>query len=85
MYHFGISSLEFKSVSETAAYFHLTEKYLKIIEVVAFKTIRGGIEELFQNEREKTEIFIRSAIRSTPKNVGKTAHTYAAVLAKRSM
>ena len=45
MYHFGISSLEFKSVSETAAYFHLTEKYLKIIEAGALKTLRDGMND----------------------------------------
>ncbi|MCR5767180.1 MAG: sigma-70 family RNA polymerase sigma factor [Lachnospiraceae bacterium] len=45
MYHFGISALEFKSVSETAAYFHLTEKYLKIIETGALKTLRDGMND----------------------------------------
>ena len=45
MYHFGISSLEFKSVTETAAYFHLTEKYLKIIEAGALKTLRDGMND----------------------------------------
>ncbi len=45
MYHFGISSLEFKSLSETAAYFHLTEKYLRIIEAGALKTLRDGMND----------------------------------------
>lgn len=32
-------------VSETAAYFHLTEKYLKIIEAGALKTLRDGMND----------------------------------------
>lgn len=45
MYHFGISAPDFKSVSETAAYFHLTEKYLRIIEANALKTLRDGMND----------------------------------------
>ena len=45
MYHFGISSLKFKSVSESAAYFHFTEKYLRIIEAGAIKTLRDEMND----------------------------------------
>ena len=44
-YHYGLGSLECKSISETAAYFHLTEKYIKIIEEQALATLRDGMND----------------------------------------
>ncbi|MBR5637545.1 MAG: sigma-70 family RNA polymerase sigma factor [Pseudobutyrivibrio sp.] len=44
-YHYGLGSLECKSISETAAYFHLTEKYIKIIEEQALATLREGMND----------------------------------------
>lgn len=44
-YHYGLGALECKSISETAAYFHLTEKYIKIIEDQALATLRDGMND----------------------------------------
>lgn len=44
-YHYGLGALECKSISETAAYFHLTEKYIKIIEDQALSTLRDGMND----------------------------------------
>lgn len=45
MYHYGIGTIEFKSISETAAYFHLTEKYLRLIEDKALEKLRNGMND----------------------------------------
>jgi RNA polymerase sigma factor (sigma-70 family) len=44
-YRYGLGSLECKSISETAAYFHLTENYLKDIEAKALTTLREGMND----------------------------------------
>ena len=45
IYHFGIRSLEYKTIAETAAFFHLTEKYMRSIEKKALKTLRDGMND----------------------------------------
>ena len=45
MYHYGIGTMEFKTISETAAYFHLTEKYLRLIEDKALGKLRAGMND----------------------------------------
>lgn len=45
MYRYGIESLEFKSIAETAAFFHLTEKYMRIIETRALGKLREGMND----------------------------------------
>lgn len=44
-YKFGITALECKTISETAAYFHLTEKYADAIEKEALKKLRKGMND----------------------------------------
>ena len=44
-YHYGLGTLQCNSISETAAYFHLTEKYLKVIEAKALATLRDGMND----------------------------------------
>ncbi len=44
-YRYGLGALECKSISETAAYFHLTEKYVKIIEMLSLETLRAGMND----------------------------------------
>ena len=45
MYRYGIDSLEYKTIAETAAFFHLTEKYLRIIETRALEVLREGMND----------------------------------------
>lgn len=45
MYRYGIEALEYKSIAETAAFFHLTEKYLQVIETRALKVLRDGMND----------------------------------------
>ena len=45
MYRYGIESLEYKTIEETAAFFHLTEKYLQIIETMALRVLRDGMND----------------------------------------
>lgn len=45
MYRYGIESLEYKTIEETAAFFHLTEKYLQIIETRALRVLRDGMND----------------------------------------
>ena len=45
MYHYGIGTMEFKTISETAAYFHLTEKYLRLIEEKTLGKLRAGMND----------------------------------------
>jgi len=45
MYHYGVGTMEFKTISETAAYFHLTEKYLRLIEAKAIEKLRAGMND----------------------------------------
>lgn len=42
-YRYGFGMAEYKSLSEAAAFFHLTEKYLKAIEKNALAELRDGI------------------------------------------
>lgn len=44
-YHFGFGTLECKTISETAAYYHLTEKYISEIEAGALATLRAGMSD----------------------------------------
>ncbi len=39
-YHYGLGMNEAKSISETAAYFHLTEKYARAIETHTLGRLR---------------------------------------------
>ena len=45
MYRYGIDSLEYKTIEETAAFFHLTEKYLRIIETRTLGKLRDGMND----------------------------------------
>jgi len=45
MYRYGIGSLQEKTVSETAAYFHLTDKHVRIIESRALASLRVGMND----------------------------------------
>lgn len=45
MYRYGIESLQYKNISETASFFHLTENYLKIIEMRALDKLREGMND----------------------------------------
>ena len=45
MYRYGIQSLEYKTIAETAAFFHLTENYLRLIEKRALNVLREGMND----------------------------------------
>ncbi len=45
IYHYGLASLEYKTIAETAAFFHLTEKYLRIIEARTLAKLREGMND----------------------------------------
>lgn len=45
MYRYGIQSLEYKTIAETAACFHLTENYLRLIEKRALDVLREGMND----------------------------------------
>ena len=45
MYRYGIQSLEYKTIAETAAFFHLTENYLRLIEKRALGVLREGMND----------------------------------------
>ncbi len=45
MYRYGLSVLECKTISETAAFFHLTEKYAAEIEEKTLKTLKDGMND----------------------------------------
>ena len=45
MYRYGIQSLEYKTIAETAAFFHLTENYLRLIEKRALSVLREGMND----------------------------------------
>ena len=44
-YRYGFGMAECKSISEAAAFFHLTENYLKAIEKNALATLREGMND----------------------------------------
>ena len=41
----GIQSLEYKTIAETAAFLHLTENYLRLIEKRALDVLREGMND----------------------------------------
>lgn len=45
MYRYGFESLQYKTIAETAAFFHLTQKYLRIIEERALSILREGMND----------------------------------------
>ena len=45
MYRYGLQSLQFKTIAETAAFFHLTEKHMRIIEDRAIRKLREGMND----------------------------------------
>lgn len=45
MYRYGFDSLKYKTIAETAAFFHLTQKYLRIIEERALSILREGMND----------------------------------------
>lgn len=45
MVHFGLNFMECKTISETAAYYHLTEKLILEIEKNALETLRAGMND----------------------------------------
>ena len=45
MYRYGLQSLRFKTIAETAAFFHLTEKHMRIIEDRAIRKLREGMND----------------------------------------
>jgi RNA polymerase sigma factor (sigma-70 family) len=45
MYRYGLSVIECKSISETAAFFHLTEKYAAEIESKTLKMLKDGMND----------------------------------------
>ena len=45
MYRYGLQSLQFKTIAETAAFFHLTEKHMRIIEDRALRKLREGMND----------------------------------------
>ena len=44
-YRYGLKSMECKTISETAAFFNLTEKFIEEIEKGALKTLRDGMND----------------------------------------
>lgn len=44
-YHYGLSTLQEHSISESASFFHLSEKHLKELEKKALKTLRDGMND----------------------------------------
>lgn len=45
MYRYGLSIIECKTISETAAFFNLTERYAAEIEKKTLKTLRDGMND----------------------------------------
>lgn len=45
MYRYGFEALTCKTIAETAAFFHLTENYMKQIEETALKKLRAGMND----------------------------------------
>lgn len=45
MYRYGLSVIECKTISETAAFFNLTERYVAEIEKQALKTLKDGMND----------------------------------------
>lgn len=45
MYRYGLHSLQFKTIAETAAFFNLTEKHMRLIEDRALRKLREGMND----------------------------------------
>ena len=45
LYRYGLASLEFKTIAETAAFFHLTEKHMRLIEERSLAKLRTGMND----------------------------------------
>ena len=45
MYRYGLASLKFKTIAETAAFFHLTEKHMRLIEERSLAKLRAGMND----------------------------------------
>lgn len=45
MHRYDLASLEFKTIAETAAFFHLTEKYMRLIEERSLVKLRAGMND----------------------------------------
>ncbi len=44
-YRYGLKSMECKTISETAAFFNMMEKFIEEIERGALKTLRDGMDD----------------------------------------
>ena len=45
MYRYGLESLQYKTIAETAAFFHLTEKHMRAIEERFLAKLRAGMND----------------------------------------
>ena len=45
MYRYGLTSLEFKTIAETAAFFHLTEKHMRLIDERSLVKLRAVMND----------------------------------------
>ena len=45
MYRYGLESLQYKTIAETAAFFHLTEKHMQAIEERSLAKLRAGMND----------------------------------------
>ena len=45
MYRYGLQSLQFRTIAETAAFFNLTEKHMRLIEDRALRKLREGMND----------------------------------------
>ena len=45
MYRYGLESLQYKTIAETAAFFHLTEKHMRAIEERSLSKLRAGMND----------------------------------------
>ena len=45
MYRYGLESLQYKTIAETAAFFHLTEKHMRAIEERSLAKLRAGMND----------------------------------------
>jgi len=45
MYRYGLASMQFQTIAETAAFFHLTEKHMRAIEERSLAKLRAGMND----------------------------------------
>ncbi len=45
MYRYGLASMQFQTIAETAAFFHLTEKHMRLIEERSLAKLRAGMND----------------------------------------